>query len=79
MQKNSVKKVQQVLDLMQTLHLRAEARERIDMNSGFVERFVYWVDDENYPVAEKPKDLPADSGATSPAPEETKSNEEAPK
>lgn len=50
MQARSQQKVKQVFDLMKLLHLKVEARERIT-EQGFIERIVFWVDDEQYPSA----------------------------
>jgi hypothetical protein len=52
MQKNSAKKVQQVLDLLKVLNLRVEAKDRVDLKTGLIEKMVYWIDDENYPTPE---------------------------
>jgi len=49
MRQRSSDKVKQVLELMKVLHVRCEARERIDRD-GFIEKMVYWIDDEKYPM-----------------------------
>lgn len=51
MKKRSSEKVKQVMSLMKTLHLRTEARDRIG-EGGFMEKVVFWIDDENYPQPE---------------------------
>jgi hypothetical protein len=48
MQASSAAKVKQILELMQSLHVRSEARERISQD-GFIEKTVFWIDDEQYP------------------------------
>lgn len=48
MQQNSQKKVNQVFELLSLLKLRVEARERINQD-GFIEKIVFWIDDEQYP------------------------------
>lgn len=53
MREQSAKKVRQVMELMKMLHLRVEAKERVN-EQGFIENTVFWVDDEKYPVAERP-------------------------
>lgn len=75
MQQNSAKKVQQVLDLMSTLHIRVEAKQKIDNRSGFLENMIMWHDDENYPAPapEAAAALPAEA-----APEEEKKTDEVP-
>jgi hypothetical protein len=55
MQKRSRDKVQQVMDLAKMLHLRVEARQRVNKATGFIENIVFWADDEKYPEAEQPK------------------------
>lgn len=49
----SAAKVKQVMELMKVLHLRVEAKERISPE-GFVEKIVFWVDDENYQLDQAP-------------------------
>ena len=51
MQQKSAEKVKQVMDLMQTLNLKFEARERVG-EGGFLEKVVFWIDEENYPQPE---------------------------
>jgi len=65
MQENSAKKVQQVIDLMKVLHIRVEVKEKLDMKTGFIEKLVFWIDDENYPTEQVP--APAPTGETAPA------------
>ncbi len=48
-QARSGEKVKQVTDLMALLHLRVEAKERIDQH-GFLEKTIFWIDDEKYPA-----------------------------
>lgn len=62
MRSSSAAKVKQIIELMNSLHVRNEVRERLDMNTGFIERFVFWIDDEQYPS-------PAPTGATGPTAE----------
>ncbi len=53
MREKSQKKVQQVLDFMKLLHIRVEARQRVDTKTGFIDTVVFWSDDEDYkPVLE---------------------------
>lgn len=66
MQENSAKKVQQVLDLMKSLYLKVEPRQRISQE-GFLENMVFWIDDEKYPAAEPAS--PAGQGDAPAAPE----------
>ncbi len=51
MRERSAAKVKQVMEMMKILHLRTEARERIN-EQGFIEKVVYWMDDEQYKPAE---------------------------
>lgn len=51
MRARSGEKVKQVTSLMEMLHLKVEARERID-EMGFIQKTVFWIDDEKYPAAE---------------------------
>lgn len=64
MQARSSEKVKQIMGLMTSLHLRVEARERISQE-GFIEKTIFWIDDENYPSA-------APTGATAEAPVQEK-------
>lgn len=50
MRDRSKAKVKQVMDLANELHLKVEARERID-EQGFIEKVVFWTDTEKYPSA----------------------------
>lgn len=47
MRDRSASKVKQIMDMMRILSVRVEARERIT-ESGFIEKIVYWIDDEAY-------------------------------
>lgn len=47
MQQRSAEKVQQVMDLIKSLNLQVEARERVN-ERGFIERIVFWIDEEKY-------------------------------
>jgi len=51
MQERSQKKVNQIHDFMETLQVRAEAREHVS-REGFITKVVYWIDEEKYPAAE---------------------------
>ncbi len=51
MQERSAEKVKEVVDLMTKLHLKVEARERMDQ-AGFIEKTIFWIDNEKYPSAE---------------------------
>jgi hypothetical protein len=55
----SQKKVNQITDLMELLHVRVEARERVGKD-GFIHNGVVWIDDEVYPNPPPlaPEDLP---------------------
>ena len=55
MRASSAAKVKRIMELMQSLHVRVEARERISQE-GFIEKTVFWIDDEQYPspAAETP-------------------------
>ncbi len=59
MRERSASKVKQVMEMMKILHLRVEARERIT-DQGFVEKLVFWIDDEKY------EQSPEVSGETGP-------------
>lgn len=48
MRARSSEKVKQIMDLMRSLNVRVEAREKLGMD-GFIEKMVFWIDDENYP------------------------------
>lgn len=65
MQARSSDKVKEVMTLLKTLHLRVEARERMSQD-GFIEKIVFWIDDEIYPSA-------APEGATAAAPQQEES------
>lgn len=68
MQKTSSAKVKKVLEMMKLLHLRVEAREKMNPQ-GFIERIVFWVDDEQYPLKEEtPAEASATTTETPPAP-----------
>ena len=54
MKEKSAQKVGQVIDLMNLLQLRVEARERVN-EQGFIEKVVFWIDDEKYEQEEKIK------------------------
>jgi hypothetical protein len=54
MKEKSAQKVGQVIDLMNLLQLRVEARERMN-EQGFIEKVVFWIDDEKYEQEEKIK------------------------
>lgn len=56
MKARSKEKIKQVMDLMNSLHLRQEARERLTPG-GFLEKTVFWIDDEQYP--QPVKEVPA--------------------
>lgn len=60
MRTKSAEKVKQVMAMMEMLHLKVEAREKMDQG-GFIEKIVFWIDDEKYPAIE-----------AVPVPEETK-------
>lgn len=51
MKQRSQEKVDQIVKLMETLQVRCEAREHIDQQ-GFLQRVVFWVDEEQYPEKE---------------------------
>lgn len=55
MQAKSADKVKQIMSLMGVLHLRVEARERIT-EQGFIEKLVFWIDEEKYPSVEQVED-----------------------
>lgn len=57
MRAQSANKVKQVMELMKVLHIRVEARERITPE-GFVEKVIFWIDEEKYPEPEK-KPIPS--------------------
>lgn len=63
MMNKSSAKVKQVNDLMTLLHIRVEARERIT-DQGFIEKLVFWIDDEKYPQA--PAKVEGPEGAEAP-------------
>lgn len=59
MRAQSSKKVSQIMELMQVLHLRVEARQRIN-EQGFIENTLFWIDEEKYPEpAQVPQAEPA--------------------
>ncbi len=49
MRAKSAAKVKQILELMKVLEIRAEAKDHISQD-GFIEKLVYWIDDEKYPA-----------------------------
>lgn len=53
MRERSSAKMKQVLELMRVLHVRVEARQRVDEH-GFIELMPFWIDDEKYQAAEVP-------------------------
>ncbi len=53
MRNRSAAKVKQVTEMMNILHLRMEARERMN-EQGFIEKIVFWIDDEQYKPADGP-------------------------
>lgn len=55
MRKRSSEKVKQVLGLIQALHLRYEIKEHIT-EEGFIEKTLFWIDEEKYPVAVRPEE-----------------------
>ncbi len=58
MQDRSGHKLKQVMDLATVLHLRVEAKQRIN-EQGFIENVVFWHDDEKYPAAPEAPAAPA--------------------
>lgn len=79
MQENSTKKAQQVMDLMKTLHIRIEAKEKLDPKTGFIEKLIFWIDDEKYPT---PTPVPAAETPVAPVADvpvvDTSANEKTP-
>ncbi len=67
MRERSAAKVKQVVDLMHSLQLRQEARERLNPQTGFIEKLVFWIDDEKYEAAPPVETVPV---ATPPAGDE---------
>lgn len=63
MRERSADKVKQIVELMKVLHLRVEARERVS-EQGFIERIVFWIDDEKYVAPIEP--VPGSTGAEEP-------------
>lgn len=63
MKKRSSEKVKQVMDLMKELHLRVEAREKVDQG-GFIEKMVFWIDEEKYPSGTNPEKVAGPTGET---------------
>ena len=53
MRARSGEKVEQVMSLITMLHLRIEVREKVT-NEGFIEKIIYWIDEEKYIAAEVP-------------------------
>lgn len=51
MKQRSQEKVNQIVKLMGELQVRCEAREHIDQQ-GFLQKAVFWVDEEQYPTQE---------------------------
>jgi hypothetical protein len=71
MQASSAAKVKQILELMQSLHVRSEARERISQD-GFIEKTVFWIDDEQYPSpAPEPTGATGETAEVAPTGEKT--------
>jgi hypothetical protein len=69
MRARSQQKVAQVTDLMTLLHLRHECKEKLSPE-GFIEKVVFWVDDEPYPsIAPEAAGVEAQEGSQ-PAKEE---------
>jgi len=60
MKEQSSKKIKQIMDLMQVLHVKIEARQRIS-SQGFIESVVFWTDDEAYP---QPESVPQEEAVT---------------
>jgi len=56
MQKRSQEKVTQIQNLMAGLQVRAEAREHVN-REGFIEKVVFWIDEEQYPTEEKAESI----------------------
>lgn len=52
MQRRSSEKVKQVIDLMRSLHLSVEARQKLSPQ-GFLENTVFWLDSEKYPASDE--------------------------
>lgn len=76
MRKSSSDKIQQVLNLMKVLHVRVEAKDKVDLQTGMIDKAIFWIDDENYPAAvAAQKVLPL--GETAPA-ANTKTDEKVP-
>lgn len=78
MRKSSSDKIQQVLNLMKILHVRIEAKDKVDLKTGMIDKAIFWIDDENYPAAVAAQKVPP-LGETANAPvANTKSDEKAP-
>lgn len=71
MKKKSGEKVKQIMGLMATLHLKVEAKQRIN-DQGFIENLVFWIDDEKYPTEEVKPTGETAPVETVPAPVENK-------
>lgn len=50
-QQKSSEKIKQIMDLMKGLEVTVEVRERVDQQ-GFINKMVYWIDNEKYPTPE---------------------------
>ena len=72
MMARSREKVQKISELMNLLQVRVEARQHVNMQTGFIEMMVFWTDDEKYPAA--PVETRAPEG-DQPAQEEPKAEE----
>lgn len=66
MKASSERKLQEVLDFMKERHVRVEAKQKMNLRTGFIENVIFWSDDENYPapapvdpVQEVPLEQPA--------------------
>ncbi len=78
MQKSSQNKLAQIQNLMTLLHLKVDARQRVNPQ-GFIENVVFWTDDEKYPV--EPAKVEGPEGVEPPAEDpkaEPKAEEETP-
>lgn len=75
MRKRSSTKVKQVMDLMDVLHLKIEAKQHIN-NQGFIENTIFWIDDEKYPEPEKTAEKEPAQTNEEKAPEAPKADEE---
>lgn len=57
MRARSAEKVKQIMQLAKMLHVKFEARQRVDLKTGMMELTVFFTDTEDYPTDAKASEV----------------------